>query len=91
LCKIFHLIEEKKKKRRRERERREHGEVGEKKLMGLGKKSEVGEKELRCSISLVLHHAGERETHHAGEGEKERARRSGGGGGEIMGLGKKKI
>jgi hypothetical protein len=52
--------------------------------MGLGKKSEVGEKELRCSISLVLHHAGERETHHAGEGgdrgegEKERARRSGG-------------
>jgi hypothetical protein len=64
LCKIFHLTGKKKK----ERERREHGEVG-RKIMGLGKKSEVGEKELRCSISLALHHPGEGETHHAGEGE----------------------
>jgi hypothetical protein len=50
-----------KKKKRRGRE----GESTEKwgrKIMGLGKKLEVGEKELRCSISLVLHHAREGET-----------------------------
>jgi hypothetical protein len=60
ICVKFSISPAKKKKKERER-RREHGEVGEKNN-GFGKKSEVGENELRCSISLVLHHAGEGET-----------------------------
>jgi hypothetical protein len=58
ICVKFSISPAKKKKERERR--REHGEVGEKNN-GFGKKSEVGE-ELRCSISLVLHHAGEGET-----------------------------
>jgi hypothetical protein len=54
--------------------------------MGLGKKSEVGEKELQCSISLVLHHVGEGETQ-----ERERRREHGEVGEKNNGFGKKKI
>jgi hypothetical protein len=84
LCKIFHPTG-KKKKKKKERERREHGEVGEKKIMGLEKKkSEVGEKH---------HHAGERERLIMQERERQRRGREGEStekwGRKIIGLGKK--